>query len=52
MYTGYIGLTPNGISIHALVKRATIFRPINKMFQVISIHALVKRATTGSLKLS
>ena len=33
------------ISIHALVKRATIFQPINKMFHVISIHALVKRAT-------
>ena len=45
MYQGYIGTTPNGISIHALMKRATLsgsglFLPV-----FISIHALMKRAT-------
>ena len=34
-----------GISIHALVKRATIYCMSNSENMVISIHALVKRAT-------
>ena len=33
------------ISIHALVKRATIISAINVAEENISIHALVKRAT-------
>ena len=36
----------NGISIHALVKRATIARVSVYLWACISIHALVKRATT------
>ena len=33
------------ISIHALVKRATIINQQKYLIQLISIHALVKRAT-------
>ena len=33
------------ISIHALVKRATIYEMFYKWDKMISIHALVKRAT-------
>ena len=33
------------ISIHALVKRATLGCIVLRLFYVISIHALVKRAT-------
>ena len=33
------------ISIHALVKRATIIKMAKVFYSVISIHALVKRAT-------
>ena len=33
------------ISIHALVKRATIYDKLTEMRAIISIHALVKRAT-------
>ena len=33
------------ISIHALVKRATLNKQIDYLLQLISIHALVKRAT-------
>ena len=36
-----------GISIHALVKRATIQPENNGYVPDISIHALVKRATGG-----
>ena len=36
---------PKIISIHALVKRATIVKQVQKILQDISIHALVKRAT-------
>ena len=35
----------HGISIHALVKRATDVISIGSRLQLISIHALVKRAT-------
>ena len=38
-------LTP--ISIHALVKRATIIFKYFILYNIISIHALVKRATHG-----
>ena len=34
------------ISIHALVKRATIIFKYFVLYNIISIHALVKRATT------
>ena len=34
-----------GISIHALVKRATVLRCSETNRNIISIHALVKRAT-------
>ena len=34
------------ISIHALVKRATIMISTKNIGKMISIHALVKRATT------
>ena len=37
------------ISIHALVKRATISRYLSSFTVVISIHALVKRATCASI---
>ena len=37
------------ISIHALVKRATVHRLVAKAFLDISIHALVKRATLQRL---
>ena len=33
------------ISIHALVKRATVSVVPNTLYKLISIHALVKRAT-------
>ena len=33
------------ISIHALVKRATMWRISDTLCRIISIHALVKRAT-------
>ena len=36
------------ISIHALVKRATLRVIKISMFHMISIHALVKRATSGA----
>ena len=39
----------NNISIHALVKRATTYRPSSKSAQFISIHALVKRATNNGV---
>ena len=44
---GYIGCNDKGvvISIHALVKRATVSAKFNAKRNVISIHALVKRAT-------
>ena len=34
------------ISIHALVKRATLFTVLKTVADTISIHALVKRATS------
>ena len=34
-----------GISIHALVKRATVGKTVSDSKHTISIHALVKRAT-------
>ena len=34
------------ISIHALVKRATLYLKYFMLYNIISIHALVKRATT------
>ena len=37
------------ISIHALVKRATIYDKLTEMRAIISIHALVKRATIERL---
>ena len=37
------------ISIHALVKRATLDCIVLRLFYVISIHALVKRATVVAL---
>ena len=36
------------ISIHALVKRATLYFKYFILYNIISIHALVKRATKGS----
>ena len=51
MYMGYIGTTPNGISIHALVKRATKTNLCNGCSKGISIHALVKRATLLAVKM-
>ena len=44
MVNNYIRVV--GISIHALVKRATIKCDKNEILSMISIHALVKRATT------
>ena len=41
-----------GISIHALVKRATISRLLTRRIYIISIHALVKRATFDELYLT
>ena len=38
-----------GISIHALVKRATVAVPDFVLSYTISIHALVKRATFPSV---
>ena len=35
------------ISIHALVKRATVWKQFDTMTAAISIHALVKRATAN-----
>ena len=47
-----MGLSLHGfyeqISIHALVKRATIISAISIAEEKISIHALVKRATEGA----
>ena len=36
---------PTSISIHALVKRATVREIRKRTLEIISIHALVKRAT-------
>ena len=41
--------TETGISIHALVKRATVTRSIPSVRARISIHALVKRATANAV---
>ena len=43
-------LKPILISIHALVKRATLNKKVDNLIQLISIHALVKRATEGKKK--
>ena len=43
MADGYVATAK--ISIHALVKRATVAVAVNKDKKYISIHALVKRAT-------
>ena len=43
MVNNYIRVA--GISIHALMKRATDYRKMTKKEDWISIHALMKRAT-------
>ncbi len=40
------------ISIHALVKRATVGKTVSDSKHTISIHALVKRATEPKLSIS
>ena len=42
---GDVWATAEEISIHALVKRATILQIADELKKLISIHALVKRAT-------
>ena len=46
---GFGGSYNRDISIHALVKRATLHLCYLYLFHVISIHALVKRATVSRI---